>query len=800
MSDLRLAFRAIVRQPGMSALAIVALALGIGLTTTMFSIVNGAVIRGLPFPESDRILHAAPFSIPDQDDMDMRVHAYAEFASRQQSFEQFAAFQFQLANVVGPDGQPERYSAAAITANTLRLLRVVPMMGRDFVDADSKPGAEPVVLIGHTVWQERFKSDPDVVGQPLRINGTVLTVVGVMPPKFSFPSNQQLWPALVIDPDGTKVGEGPGLEPIGRLRDGVSRQQASAEMATIWRQLGLQYPEQYKDDHTIEVKTYIEEFLGSETIGALYTMLAAVFGVLLIACANVANLVLAKAAQRSREIAVRTAVGASRWRVVRQMLVEVLVLSAGGSALGIALAQLGITLFNRAIVDTSPPFWIDIRIDTNVLLFVSGVAVIAALASGIVPALRASKSDLAGLMNEEGRTMSGVRMGRFSRMLVIGEVALSFGLLVVSALIIQSIVNTGRMDVGIAQNDVWTARVTLPQKDYPDDEGRRQFAAALLARAAGVPGVVNATVATNIPINGPRYTMKFPDREYVTDRDYDEVCGFFVGPEYFSVFRVAMLEGRPIDGRDRAGTEPTVVVNRSFAAKYYPQGAVGQRVAMTEGRSQEWRTIVGVVPDLGVGTSPGDNISEGAYFPFDQVPPASFSLLVHTSGPPLNVTGPLRDAVRSIDANLPLSGPTTVAAALQAQTWPFRVFGTLFMSFGFAALFLATVGLYGVMAFSVSRRTQEIGVRVAMGASRTDVLRMVLRQGLIQVGIGVAIGVALGAALASVMTVLLFQVNPYDPVMFTVIGAVLGLTGLAACLMPAIRAASVDPMVALRYQ
>lgn len=798
MRDLRLAVRSMRHRPGMSLLAIIALGLGIGLTTTMFSIVNGAVLRGLPFPESHRILHVAPFSIAEQDDMDMRVHTFAEFARRQQSFETYGALQMQTANVVGPDGQPERYSAAALTGNMLRLLRTAPLLGRDLRDDDNQPGAAPVALIGHKVWQERFKGAPDVVGQPLRINGTVMTVVGVMPEGFRFPSNQDIWPALIINPEGTKFGEGPGLETIGRLKPGVSRDQASVEMATLWRQLELEYPDRYKD-HTAEVKTYIEEFIGSETIGALYTMLAAVFGVLVIACANVANLVMARAAQRTREIAVRTAVGASRWRVVKQMLVEVLVLATAGAALGLVLAQAGITLFNRGIVDTNPPFWIDIRIDTPVLLFVTFTAVVAALVSGIVPALRASRADLASVMNDEGRT-TGVRMGRFSRVLVIGEIAVSFGLLVVSALIIQSIVNLGRADYGIATSDVWTSRATLPSADYPTDEKRLQLADALLARVAAVPSVTGVAVATGVPIGGPLAGIKFPDRQYASDRDYHQVHHLVASPDFFKVLRVAMLEGRAFDLRDRPGAEETAIVNRAFAAKYFPSGAVGQRFAMAEGRNTAWRTIVGVVPDLGVGMNPGDRTREGIYTPFAQLPLSGFTVLAQATGPPLQITAPVRDALRALDPNLPLFNVATVEEGIRRQSWPFRVFGSLFMSFGFAALFLATVGLYGVMSFSVSRRTQEIGVRMAMGAGAGDVLKMVLRQGLWQVVIGVLLGLGLGVGLGTAMQLLLFQVRPYDPVIFTIIAAVLGGTGLVACLVPARRAAAVDPMVALRYQ
>jgi predicted permease len=800
MTDLRLAFRSVAKQPGMSLLAVVALALGIGLTTTMFSIVNGAVLRGLPFPESDRILHVAPFNIAAQDDVDTRVHTYAEIASRQRSFEELAAFYRSTANIVGPDGIPERYESAWVTANTFRLIRAAPILGRHFRDEESRPGAEPVVMIGYSVWQERFKGDPQVIGQPLRVNGTTMTVVGVMPEKFRFPSTDDVWPALVVDPENVKFGEGPGLEVIGRLKPGVSPDEAGAEMATLWRQLEQAYPDRYTGGYTIEVKSYIEEFIGSQTVAALFTMLAAVFGVLVIACANVANLVLARAADRAREIAVRMALGAGRARVVRLMLIEVLLLAAAGAAAGLAIAQLGITLFNRAIVDTDPPFWIDIRIDAMVLLFVTASAVIAAVVAGIVPALRASRTDLAAAMNDEGRGNSSLRMGRFSRGLVVVEMALSFGLLVMSALVIRSIVNLANVDFDFAMRDVWTARLVLPEEDYPDEDRRRQFTEGVLQRLEGLPGASGVAAATAIPIGGPRSAVKLPGREYKTERDYHSVHRFTVSAGFFETLGVKAIDGRTFDRRDAPGALPTAIVNESFARAFYPDGALGERLALATGTHQEWRTIVGIVPDLGVGRDPGGDIPEGIYVPMAQIPVSAMTLAVRTASPPLSVTAPARELVRSIDPNLPIFNVGTIWDRVQENTWAFRVFGSLFMAFGFAALFLATVGLYGVMAFSVSRRTQEIGVRMAIGAEGRNVVAMVLRQGLVQVAAGILIGIGLAALLTSAMRLLIFDVSPFDPVTFAAVGLTLALTGVGACLVPAIRAARVDPMIALRYQ
>ena len=798
MQELRVALRSLARQPGMAALAVVALALGIGLTTTMFSIVNGAVLRGLPFPEPDRILHVAPFSPAEQDDRSASMRAFADIRDRQQSFEQLAAFRFASANIVGPSGVPARYGGAAVTANTFRLLRAVPVAGRDFQDDDGRPGAAPVVIIGDRVWQEQFDRSPDAIGQPLRVNGTVMTVVGVMAPAFRFPATQDLWFALVVEPTGSAETGPPALEMIGRLRRGVDRDEAAAEQAVIWRQLAQADPDHYDPADTIEVKTYVEEFIGSETVGALLTMLAAVFGVLLVACVNVANLVLARAAARTREMALRTAIGASRWQVMRIVLLEVLILAAIGATAGVALAQAGVSAFNRAIVDTNPPFWIDIRIDLTVLGFVATTAVVAAVAAGIVPAIRSSRADLASVLGDEGRT-TGLRLGRLSRALVIAELAVSFGLLAMAGLTIQSLANLAVADFGYAMRDVWTARLLLPEDDYPEEARRRQFAEVAQARLAALPGVVSAAVGTSAPNGGPLWPVTLPGQTYATERDRPLAHGIVVSPDYFRVLRVEVA-GRPFDARDHETGAPVAIVNRAFADRHFPDGAVGQRVALATTEHREWRTVVGVVPDLGAGSQPGDTVREVIYVPVAQVPMAGLSLYAHVAGSPLAVTAEARDAIRAIDANLPLFSITTLQEGFDRGNWPFRVFGSLFVTFGAAALFLATVGLYGVMAFSVRRRTSEIGIRRALGADARLVLAMVLRQGLWQIVAGIVLGGGLGVALGTAMSLLLFGVRPYDPGVFVGVAATLAGAGVLACLLPARRAAAVDPMAALRHQ
>jgi predicted permease len=365
---------------------------------------------------------------------------------------------------------------------------------------------------------------------------------------------------------------------------------------------------------------------------------------------------------------------------------------------------------------------------------------------------------------------------------------------------IQSIVKIGSVDFGYASEDVWIGRLLLPEEDYTDDERQRQFADRLLDRLQAIPGVDAAALATGAPPGAPRLEIKFPGETYADDRSYPEARGLTVSPDYFRVLRVGLRQGRGFDRRDRQDVDGVVIVNESFERKYFPGGALGRQFALARGDHQQWRTIVGVVPDLGMGELDQGRVPEAFYLAFAQVPPSSLAILLDTSGQPLAVTGAVRQAVRDIDPNLPVFAVNTVQQALDQAGWPFRVFGSLFTSFGFAALFLATVGLYGVMAFSVSRRTQEIGVRMAMGAAAGDVIRMVLRQGILQVALGTILGVGLAALLAGALRLLFFGVSPYDPVTFLGIGIVLAVTSLTACFVPARRASAVDPMTALRYQ
>ena len=801
IDDLRFGVRMLLKQPGLTAIAVLALALGIGLTTIMFSIVNGALFRGLPFEDSERILVVAGTNVAEnQDRLSVSIHDFTDWREAQRSFDSLAASYPGTVNVSG-EGRPDRFDGAFVTANTFDVVRVRPILGRGFVKGDDSPGAPMTIVLGYGPWQRRFGGDPNVVGKALRVNGRPATIIGVMPERFAFPASQEAWVPLQLDPLKLKRGEGTFVLTFGRLKPDVTVDQAQAEFAAIAKRLAEQYPETNRDVGAT-VRPYVRQFLGPQVYSLLYTMLGAVFGVLLIACANVANVLLARAAARTKEVAIRTALGASRGRVIRQLLIETLMIAAVGAALGLVIAQIGISLFNRAVVDTQPPFWIDIRIDLLVLLFVSGLTIVSALASGSVPALQAARADVNEILKDESRGSSGLRVGRFSRGLVVAEIALSFGLLVAAGLMIKTIVNVQTMDFGFAIRDVFTARVGLFESVYPDDASRARFYADVQRRIEALPGARAATLTTSLPgLGAGRVPFAIQGRTYATDRDYPTARQASIAPRFFETFGLAVRKGRDFAPPDDAAAMRVAIVNESFAAKFFKgEDPIGRQIR--QGRSDStipWLTIVGIAPDMYMDGPQNENPA-GYYVPVAQGGERFMSLAVRATGDPLSLTSAVRDQMSAIDPDMPIYFARTLEESFLQEAWAFRVFGALFMAFGFSALFLATVGLYGVMAFSVRQRTQEIGLRMALGAAGSAVLGMFMRQGLWQIGLGLILGAGLGAGLARLMTFMLFRVQPWDPAVFLAIALALSISALVACLIPARRAMRVDPLIALRYE
>jgi predicted permease len=793
--DVTHGWRALAARPGTSILATLALALGIGLTTTMFSIVQGAILRGLPFEQSDRIMYLGRATTGRPDSLDSApMDDFIDWRRQQTSFDDLAAYST-MSVVVSGGLAPERYRAARFSDNVLSALRVTPVAGRGLSADDCRPGAPAVALIAYRVWADQFHSDPATVGQLVRINGTPTTIVGVLPPKFGFPQAQDLWLPLEVKPQ-PKRGQGTFVDVIGRLRPGVSIAQARAGITAIAAGLERQYPE--NKGVLARVEPYIRRGIGKSVINTLFSMLGAVFGVMLIACANVTTLQLARAAERAREIAVRTALGAGRWRIVRELLVEGLMLSAAGAALGLLLAAAGVAAFNRQIVDTNPPFWIDIRIDTTVLAFVTLIAVVAALASSLVPALRATRQDVNAALKDEGRSNTGLRMGRFSRMLVIAEVLLSCMLLFVSGLMIKGVAQLAMIEYPFATSNIFTAGVGYDDRKYSTEAAQAALAKSIEERLSREPGLVRVAISNGVPTPGGGTPFSIEGKTYQSDGEHPQARLISATPSYFDVLGVKILRGRAFTSGDTPESMRVVVVGEDFAQRHFP-GAdpLGRRIQLGLQTSTPWYTIIGVVPALAVAPNAGD-VTEYVFRAIAQAP-RGINLMAATAGDPLRFTTTIRKALLDVDPDLAVFTPNSLSASLTQRNWAIRVFGVLFMCFGAGALVLAAAGLYGVMAFGVRTRRQEIGVRMALGADRGKILRMILWQGMWRVMIGIALGLAPAWQLGKLMTALLFRVTPTDPAVFAVTIGVLLAAGFAASTIPALRAASVDPLDALRH-
>lgn len=815
LQDLRYGIRILGKHPTISIIAVLAFAVGIGLTAATFSIVDGSVIRGLPFDKADQLTHievgkrfedAASGSVTIST-REVPVHDFVDWRERQTGFQELAAFDWITVNLAGTEGRPERYTGALVTANMFHVLGVSPVVGRWFEDDDERPGSPHVAVIGYSVWQDRFGGRADIVGRTVRANGEIMTIVGVAPPAFKFPFDHDVWIALQLDPLATPRGEGRALDVFARLADGVSRDEAASQLASVARQLELEYPET-NEGVGVLVKPFAERFMPEEIVAVLFAMLGGVFGVFLIACANVANLLLARATIRTREVAIRTALGAGRLRVVTQLLTETLVLTIVGGLLGIVIAAVSIRLFNNAIVDIQRPFWIDVRLDPTALVFTLAITLIASLIAGTVPAIQASGANVHDVLKDESRGATGFRMGKFSTALVIGEVAVSFALLVGAGLMIKSVVRLKNLDLGFSTENVVTGRVGLVRVDYPDQDSRHRFFRSLIDRLSARPGVERVVLTSGLPGAGTgRWSLGIEGRDYQTDRDYPVSNRYAVSPEFFATFGVDLLQGRAFDTRDDLDGLPVAIVNQSFVRRHFGgDDPIGRRVRFGRSETERpWRTIVAVIPDMhiggGVGGIGSSSIEPDAiYVPLFQADNSFVSIAVRASGVPSVVGALMRDEVYGIDTNLPVFDLRSMEQVMVDATWSFGLFGSLFTILGIVAFLLAAVGLYGVMAFSVNRRSHEMGIRMAMGARGRDVIGLVLKRGAVQLSIGMALGLLGGMALGGPLQFVLYDVQARDPSVYLGIVITLGTAGLLASFLPARRAARVDPVTVLRSE
>lgn len=808
LNDIRYGFRMLVKRPGLSAIAIIALALGIGLTTTMFGIIYGVVIRGLPYEESENLIALSRNRLAQGiQGMGISIHDFGDWREQQTSFEDIAGFFAETVNVAGTEGKPIRYLGAYTSAHLFEILRVQPILGRTFLPEEDHPSTPPVLILSYRAWQDRYEGDPGVIGRVIRANSEMTTIVGVMPEKFGFPNQMDAWLPLRIDPLEYGRGGGPALEQtqflaIARLRDGVSLETAQAEMTRIAGRIAAEYPET-NEGIGVVAQRQIETVIGSDAPSMLYTMLGAVFGVLLIACANVANLLLARTVLRTKEVAIRTALGSSRLRTVSQLLSETLVLALAGAALGLFVAKVGVDWFNASIAVQGLPFWLVASLDPPVVAFVLGLALLSTLLAGTVPAFRASRTDISEILSDESRGSSSLRLGRASRGLVIAEIALSCGLLVAAGLMIKTVLRVTQFDYGFNTDNVFTSRIGLFEADYPGSEAQWQFYEELLRNLENKPGVRTVALSSDLPARGGMtLPLSVEGVAYASDQDHPLARRVVITPRYFDVIDAALLQGRLFTLGDNEDTQPVAIVNQSFVERNLSEEApLGKRIKLGDD-DEPWRTIVGVVPDLHLGGAIGatNPRHEGVYIPLSQNVINFMSLFMRTEEAPMTYTSMVQDEINAIDVTLPIYWVRSLNDQYALDTWFYRTFGTLFTAFGLAALSLATIGLYGVMSFAASNRTREIGVRMALGAGPKNVMTLILRMAATQIAIGLVLGLALALALSRAIGAMLFDVQPWDPVVFVTVVLTLAATGLVASLIPARRATRIDPVEALSYE
>jgi putative ABC transport system permease protein len=822
--DVRIGLRILIKEKTFCFLAVLVLALGICGVTTQFTVVNAFVLRGFSFPHPEQLMSVGlidPQATPQNNNFGAgnipSAPDYLDMREAQQSFGQMAAYLNGSTINVSYRNNPQRYTGGYVTEDFFKIIGVSPIMGRDFTPEDNKPGSEKTAILGHEIWQRDFNGDPNIVGQAIRINGRAATIIGVMPPNFKFPISEQLWVPLFNEfpakPRGDLAGIGPAI--LGRLKPGVSVDQVNAEFVGLAKRLAKDNPKTNGQLVSASVQPLLNTFTGPQLRQTVYAMLGAVIVVLLIACVNVMNMQFGRAALRAKELAIRGALGATRWRLVRQMMTESLLVAVMGAVVGVLMAHWAVGLLIRA-TNALPfplPYWVSFTIDAPVLVFTLAIVLVATIVSGLVPALVSARANAAEMMKEGGRGNSSRLVNVITRVLVVGQIALTAALLIAAALQIKSIRNQTTQNYGYDENGVYSARMGLMEGDYPTSEAREQFFVRALRALRSNPAFESAAFTGRFRMTfGGFGQYEVDGQTYVTDRDRPQGNFEFVSDGYFSTIGLKILQGRDFTIDDADSKQPVAIISAGFAQKYFGHdNPLGRRVRIfNPAQPQPWRTVVGVVPDTlmqGPFNQQADNT--GFYVPILGVPPSpQFVTIVvrpHPGQSAETLAAPLGKAVAQLDANLPTYFGGTPARLHDEILGVNRITANLFTIFGIAAVVLSAVGLYGVMSFSVNQRTQEFGIRMALGADAQRILRLVMTQGAWQLGIGLFLGATAAALLLGVagrdaLQNILFKVNALDPIIYCAVASLLSMVAAASCFIPARRATRVNPIVALRAE
>jgi putative ABC transport system permease protein len=803
--DVRYGFRMLWKSPGFTLVAVVALALGIGANTAIFSVVNAVLLRSLPFPDPERLVSVGAVNVKKGGDALSGASPadFLDWKAQADSFEAIAAYSGGSVNLSGGEA-PEQFVGARVSDDFFEVYGVRPLLGRTILPEENVLRGNRVVVLSHRLWQRRFGGDPQIVGKTLTLGGKSTTVVGVMPPEFKQPSFAEVWTPVFMDSGELKARESRYFTVAARLRPGVTLEQAQSEMNVITGRLGEQHPETNQGWSARLIPLHEQGI--AHVRRSLLILLGAVGFVLLIACANVANLMLARATARHREIAIRTALGATRGRLIRQLLVENLLLALIGGAAGVLLALWGVDAITKLVpTDWRFPRLEESRIDTAVLFYAFGISVLTGLIFGLLPALKASSTNVYESLKDAGRGSSAsLRLQRLRGLLVVSEIALTLLLLAGAGLLVKSLLHLQRVEPGFDPQNLLVMNLSPPHSQkYLKDEQRAQLYQSTLEQIAQIPGVESAAASSGPPLAG--FGLNFPffveGREAAAD-DKQEAYYGSVSPGYFRTLGITLVAGREFTERDSKDAPPVAVINETMARRFFAgEEAVGRRIRikhymMDEPVSHE---VVGVARDTKQ-MSLGAEVGVEMYVPHLQYPWLSTQLVVRTKTDPAAVITAVRRAVSTVDKDQPVTNVKTMDEIFSESVAQPRFYALLLGVFAGVALLLAAVGIYGVMNYSVAQRTHEIGIRIALGARESDVLKLVVGQGMALTAAGIALGLGAAFALTRVMSSLLYGVSATDPVTFVAISLALATVAFLACYIPARRATRVDPMEALRYE
>jgi putative ABC transport system permease protein len=802
LKDARHGMRSLLRQPAFTIVAVITLALGIGANTAIFSLVNAVLLRALPFRNPEQLVSIA--KAPEAGGLPgLAGFQYLAWKDRSTSFDGIAAYSDDNFNLIG-SGDPERISCARVTASLFPTLGVKPLVGRTFVPEEDRPGENRVAVVSEGFWQRRYGRDASLVGSSIQLDDKRYTVVGIMPSSFRFPGEFEIWLPLALDPIRETQGDFWSLvEVVGRVKPGATVQQAQTELDLISQQAAAAQKEKVTVTR-LELHPLHQQLV----VGVRLTLLVlwgAVGLVMLLACANVTNLMLVRTVSRQREMAIRAAVGGRRWQLIRQLLGESLVLGIAGGALGLLLAIWGVSAIASLVPEgfASSVYNLNaIALDWRVFGFTFALSLVMALIFGIVPALSGSRPDLLKVLRESSpRNLMGLGLRSMRGWLVVTELALALVLLLGAGLLVKSFWRLSAVDLGFNRENVLMARLNLPRSVYRTEPQKAAFYGQLLERVKALPGVQSTGVINHTPLSGFGVIV-FTGIEGQPPPNQEKDLPIGVGavsPDYFRTLQIPLISGRVYDERDRADAAKVAIVNQAFAQRYFPAGDVlGKRVGFGC-KDSLCTTIVGVVGNVKQESITAD-VAPEMYVPFSQMPMNSMTVFVRTNGNPTDLAQALRAEVFAIDRNQPVYSLKTLDQRVLETIALSRSLMLLFSGFALLALVLACVGIYGIVSYSVSQRTREIGIRMALGARAVDVLRLVLKNGMTLVIAGVAIGVGGALALTRFLTTMLFGVTPTDTTTFVVVSVVLAIVALIACLVPARRATKVDPLVALKYE